>query len=290
MVWAMDSSVAPPAPSLAYALKARLTNARSLVWLARGAREAAAGARILFYHRISTDRDELSVAPDRFDAQMTLLGERGYRVVDVETLGELLRSGTVDERVIGLSFDDGYLDVVDNALPVLRRLGFRATVYVATGVIDGEARFAWYAAQPPLISWEQACPLDAEGVLRFEPHTVTHPDLTRLSEEDARAEIEGSKQALEARLGRRATSFCYPAGRFGPRELALVGDAGFATAVTCEPGVNRPSTDPLRLRRRQVDRRDTLIDFRAKVAGGHDTSPALRGAYLRVRYGRPTSV
>jgi len=55
--------------------------------------------------------------------------------------------------------------------------------------------------------------------------------------------------------------------------------------VTCEPGVNTAATDRLTLQRRQVDARDSLLDFRAKVGGGHDTPLPLRGVYRRRRYG-----
>jgi hypothetical protein len=80
-------------------------------------------------------------------------------------------------------------------------------------------------------------------------------------------------------------AFSYPAGLFGPRERAYVGEAGFDVAVSCEPGLNTRSTDRLVLRRRQVDGRDSLLDFLAKVGGGHDSPLPLRGVYRRRRYG-----
>ena len=131
--------------------------------------------------------------------------------------------------------------------------------------------------------------LDRGGTLHFGAHTVTHPNLLALDEPAARAEISGSKAALEERLGHAVGAFCYPAGLFGARERRLVAEAGFALATSCEPGVNRPDTDPLALRRVQVDARDRLLDFRAKVGGGHDSPPALRAAYRRRRFGAASS-
>jgi peptidoglycan/xylan/chitin deacetylase (PgdA/CDA1 family) len=138
------------------------------------------------------------------------------------------------------------------------------------------------------MSWETIRELDGEGVLRFEAHTVTHPNLLQLDDDAARREIADSKSELEEKLGRAVDTFCYPAGLFGERERAFVAEAGFAVAVSCEPGVNTPATDRLALRRRQIDRRDTLLDFRAKLAGAHDTPPALRAVYRRLRYGAAT--
>jgi hypothetical protein len=65
----------------------------------------------------------------------------------------------------------------------------------------------------------------------------------------------------------------------------MVAEAGFRIAVSCEPGVNGPQTDRLALRRRQIDGRDSFLDFRAKLNGGHDSPPPLRAAYRRYRFG-----
>lgn len=242
------------------------------------------GLRILFYHRVSDDRDELAVPPRRFREQMDFLSSEGYRVVDVVEAAHLLAAGDVLPRTIGLSFDDGYLDVAERALPALAERGFRATVFVSTGVIDGTALAAWYRRQPPLLTWEEIVELDRGGTLTFEAHSVTHPNLIVLDAETARAEIAGSKVALEARLGRPVAAFSYPAGLFEERERRLVMEAGYRLAVSCEPGVNLPYTDRFALRRRQIDARDRLMDFRAKVGGGHDTPPPLRALYRRRRY------
>jgi hypothetical protein len=107
--------------------------------------------------------------------------------------------------------------------------------------------------------------------LRFEAHSVTHPNLLLLNDDEARRGIMQSNIALETRLERPVEAFCYPAGLFGEREGRFVADAGYRLAVSCEPGVNQLDTDRLALRRRQIDPRDRRLDFRAKLGGGHDT-------------------
>jgi hypothetical protein len=157
-------------------------------------------------------------------------------------------------------------------------------VFLATAVTDGRAHLFWYLDQPPLLSWNEICALDG-GVLRFECHTSTHPNLLQLDEAAARAEIFDGKRELEARIGRESQLFCYPAGLFREREYRFVREAGFRAATSCEPGLNRPSTDLHALHRTQVDARDTLLDFRAKVAGAHDAPLPLRGLWRRFRFG-----
>jgi peptidoglycan/xylan/chitin deacetylase (PgdA/CDA1 family) len=269
-----------------YFVKAAATRARSTAWALRAnGREDTQGLRILFYHRVSDDRDELAVSPRSFRRQMDYLATESYRVVDVVQAAGLLAEGRPCRRTIGLSFDDGFLDVAEQALPLLAERGFRATVFVAPAVVDGWAKLSWYRSQPPLLGWDEIIELDGEGTLCFEAHSLTHPNLLALREPAAWEEIRGSKLALEARLQRPVHAFSYPSGLYGDRERGLVAAAEYRVAVTTEPGVNTSRTNPLELRRRQIDRRDGLLDFRAKVEGGHDSPLPLRGIYRSRRYG-----
>jgi peptidoglycan/xylan/chitin deacetylase (PgdA/CDA1 family) len=269
-----------------YLAKAGGTKARSAAWLMRTrGRLDTSGLRILFYHRVSDDRDELAVTPASFAEQMGYLASEAYRVVDVLSAIDLLDSGKPLARTVALTFDDGFLDLAEHALPILSEHGFNATVFVAPAVTDGRTSFPWYREeQPPLLAWEDIVELDRDGTLRFEAHSLTHPNLPALDDDTAREEIAGSKLELENRLGRVVRAFSYPSGLYGEREERIVADAGYGIAVSCEPGVNRRSTDRFALRRRQVDARDSLLDFRAKLGGGHDSSPPLRGLYRRLRY------
>jgi len=280
-------------PGLPYPAKAALTRARSVAWQARtGGRLDTRGLRILLYHRVADDPDPLAISPARFREQMRFLASAGYRALDLMGALELLDRGAVPPRTIALTFDDGFADVRDHALPVLEACGFRATVFVATGVTGGRHSFAWYARQPPVLGWDDVVALDRDGTLRFEAHTVSHPRLIALDNAGARAEIRDSRIELEDRLGRPVSAFAYPAGLYGERERQLVADAGYTAAVSCEPGVNLSGMDRFALRRRQIDARDGMVDFRAKLGGGHDTPLPLRSVYRRLRYGmgstRPT--
>ena len=273
-------------PTLPYVVKAAVTRARSGAWLLRtGGRPRLGGLRILLYHRVADDGDPLSVRPRAFADQMGYLASRGWRVVDLAGALELLDAGPVPARTIGLTFDDGFADVRDHALPVLERHGFRATVFVTTGVTDGRLTFPWYERQPPVLGWPAVTELDRAGTLRFEAHTVGHPNLLTLDEASAAAEIRDSRDELESHLGRPVLALAYPAGLFGERERRLAAEAGYAAAVSCEPGVNRADTDRFALLRRQIDARDGLLDFRSKVGGGHDTPLPGRRLYRRLRYG-----
>src|SRR4051794_19647262 len=219
------TDLGPSRPAL-YAGKAAHTRLRSLAWRVRGGRQPdAQGFRILFYHRVSEDDDELAVTPGAFRDQLDVLAAQGYRAVDVLTALDAAPGA------VGLAFDDGYADIAEHAVPELKRRGFSATVFLATGVTDGRVQLSWYERQPPLLSWDDVRRLDG-GVLRFEAHTVTHPNLLAIVADRARDEITDSKRELEERLGREVTAFCYPAGLYGDRHVRMVEEAGYRAACT----------------------------------------------------------
>ena len=195
------------------------------------------------------------------------------------------RPGPADAHV-GLTFDDGFADVAEQALPVLERHGFRATVFVTTGVTDGRAVVPLVrapAAGARVGRRRRARPA-GDAALRG-AHGLAPEPASRSTTSRRRGRDRGVRRELETRLGRPVSAFAYPAGLYGERERRLVAEAGYTAAVSCEPGVNRPGGDRFALRRRQIDSRDRLVDFKAKVGGGHDSPLPLRGAYRRLRYG-----
>ncbi len=186
-----------------YLAKAGGTRARSAAWLMRTrGRLDTSGLRILFYHRVSDDRDELAVTPKAFTEQMDYLASESYRVVDVLTAIDLLDSGEPLARTVALSFDDGYLDIADHALPILSERGFRATVFVSPAVTDGRTSFTWYREQPALLTWEDILELDRDGTLALRGAHADPPQLARTRHEHR----TGGDRGLESRSSRIASA------------------------------------------------------------------------------------
>jgi peptidoglycan/xylan/chitin deacetylase (PgdA/CDA1 family) len=252
--------------------KAALVRGQALAGTVRGGTRRP-GLRILYYHRISDERDALAVTPAAFGRQMKALAASGQRVVDLYEIDDLALEA--DEAAIALTFDDGYRDVLEHALPMLREHGFPSTVFVVPGAIAGVATFSWYraGAMPPLAGWDELRAQERAGLVHFEPHTMTHPVLTTISLEHARSEIAESKQVVEEELGRPARIFCYPGGYYSPREVDLVRECGYSAAVTCEFGANAAPFAHNELRRTIVERSDPLWLFRARLAGATDAPP-----------------
>jgi peptidoglycan/xylan/chitin deacetylase (PgdA/CDA1 family) len=116
-----------------------------------------------------------------------------------------------------------------------------------------------------VLGWEDLRKLAREGVT-VAAHTQTHPALTRVSPDDARREIRGSREDLHRQLGTVVPIFSYPFGLHDDRVTELVREEGFEAAVTCIDGQNSPATvDPLRLRRTNITRRTSPFVFRLRL-------------------------
>jgi peptidoglycan/xylan/chitin deacetylase (PgdA/CDA1 family) len=241
------------------------------------------GVRILGYHRVAHDRDVLAVSPDAFRRQMEALLESGSRIIRLDAaLGLLVHA--VPDYYVCVTFDDGYRDSLENAAPILRELGIPATVFLPTAVIDGQATFYWYRrGSPPALTWDGVADLIADGLIDVQSHSRTHPRLPALDDVQARDELAGSKADIERRVAYKVSSFCYPAGLYGPREARLVHETGYRGAVTCRSGLNAGGVGLVELRRTMVGWRDDMERFRAKLAGRLDKPSVLTEAMQRRR-------
>lgn len=196
---------------------------------------------ILTYHNIgeapagATHRG-LYLAPDKFRFHMSVLARRGYRGVSMAEGLPYLR-GQKQGKVAIITFDDGYVDNLEAAAPVLRSHGFSATCYVVAGRIGGFN--AWDSellnVRKPLMDLPRLREWLAAG-LHIGSHTASHPHLPLLDRAQKRQEIVASRFVLEDRLGLLVDHFCFPYGEFDADCLAAVAEAGYATAVTTQKG------------------------------------------------------
>ena len=237
---------------------------------------------VLLYHHVGpslpgTRYAGLSVSQEKFERQTRWLARKGYAGIrPADWLAWLLHRNPLPSKPVLLTFDDGYADFPDYALPVLLRYGFRAVVFVVTGWIG--ARNSWDGA--PLMTAHQIRQCSAHG-MEFGAHSRTHPDLTSLSGTQLREEIAGSGEDLSAIIGTRVTSFAYPYGFWSEEVRARVRES-FDLAFTCEEGLNQIDTDPLLLRRTMVQPGDLLLDLACRVHFGWSPVTALRSR-LRLR-------
>ena len=221
-------------------------------------RAAPTGARtapwIAMYHSVgdcSDDPYRITVTPDRLGLQLTWLARRGLRGVSV---AELLAAPDRTD-LVALTFDDGYADFVDGALPVLRRHGFGATVFVLPGRLGGDNAWDPLGPRKPLLTADGIREVARAGI-EIGSHGLTHVDLTSVDDLRLKAEVVESRAALEELTGAPVNGFCYPYGTIDQRAVDAVSEAGYAYACAIDPG---PVDSPLALPRVHIGQNDTAV-------------------------------
>lgn len=219
--------------------------------------------QILMYHSISEENDRFCVSPERFEQQMDWLAHGG---VQVRSLQEAL-SAPGDRPTVVLTFDDGFAGVYEHALPVLRRYGLPATVFLVTDAVGKEACWEGAPQGAALMTWEQVWEMAAEG-FEFGSHTATHLDLRQAELDLVQEELVRSKAAIEEHTGQEARAFAYPFGYFRVEMPPLLARAGYRCGLLAGTyGRNTASTNTYALHRTPIWRGDSLRGFRAKAAG-----------------------
>lgn len=216
----------------------------------------APGVPVLMYHRVSPrgspEMRRWRVTPEELDAQLGYLRSAGYRSA---TLGELrtavLAKRRLPARSVALTFDDGYADFEQHALPVVERHGFTATLFVVTDYVGGMNGWDQTTEAIPLMGWESLRRLTARG-FDVGGHTATHRRLTALSDASVVQELARCRTALRRELGQAPTFFAAPYGVRDRGIDALVGACGFELGLTCQSALVTLSQSLLRLPRLEV--------------------------------------
>ena len=245
---------------------------------------------ILMYHRVTDIIPGIApptwnVTPERFEAQLAGLLQRGFRPWPLrKVLDQHLRGQPIPPGTFVVTFDDAYGNVFLNAFPVLQRLGVPATLFLATTYLDLVQPFPsddWSAAgspAAPVDSWRplttaECREMQASGLIELAAHTHTHADF-RGRPDDLLDDLLTNQQILRERFGVEQATFAFPYGTkadgFSCPVLAAVARAADLTcALTTEGQLVRPSDDPFDWGRFAAEDHDTAATLAAKLDGWH---------------------
>jgi peptidoglycan/xylan/chitin deacetylase (PgdA/CDA1 family) len=189
---------------------------------------------ILTYHAVNPSwRSPLSVAPDRFERHCAWLARRHRAVPAAAAAHRIESSGTLPRKMVSITFDDGYEDLFDHALPALARHDLMATVFLVSATLTENRSVDWLNEPPqePLrtLQLEQILEMQRAGV-DFGSHSRAHDDLTGLSDEECERDLRDSRLALEDLLGRPVPLLAYPRGLHDERVRRAAMRAGFSYA------------------------------------------------------------
>ncbi len=238
----------------------------ALILLGLPSPACAGQATVFVYHRFGDARYPSTNIPVQiFAAQMELLHREGYSVLTLGDVVRRLQSGAeLPARCAVLTVDDAYTSFLQGAMPVLRRYGYPATLFVSTDAVG----------HPGYLDWRQLRSLVEEGV-EVGNHTASHPYLLeRRKGEDvagwrrrAEGEIGRAQQRLTDELGAPPELFAYPFGEYAPELVGLVQRFGFRAAAAQQSGVIGSGVDFFALPRFPMGGPyATLEGFREKLA------------------------
>ncbi|HUA15090.1 MAG TPA: polysaccharide deacetylase family protein [Verrucomicrobiae bacterium] len=242
-------------------------------------REFAVRLPVLCYHHVGEKLPQswplLTVSSRVFRRQMEWLRNEGYAPIHAADWLAWMKQGTpLPEKPVLITFDDGYSDLMENALPVLRELGFKATIFIVSQHIGAASTWDVPLGHPsrPLMSAEQIRNCPAHGV-EIGGHSRTHPDLRTLSELELKTELEGCRVELSGLMGQPVNTFAYCFG-FQNENVRRSAREGYELAFSAKPGLNAWRTDRHCLRRMFVH--PSRINFALQVKYGIDAHAVYR--------------
>jgi peptidoglycan/xylan/chitin deacetylase (PgdA/CDA1 family) len=246
--------------------------------------------RILMYHsigRLPEDPIKHFTSPERFHEHMNYLKRRGLRGVSIRELHQAVVAGDV-KGLVGITFDDGYKDFLQVAVPALEDLGFSATVFAVGGMLGRENDWEHdYTPRPrlKLLEAEDLREVSRRG-MEVGAHGMSHVKLASLGPEQLEEEVKGSRRLLSEMLGEEVEGFSYPYGSFDSAALEAVRRAGYTYACAAPSQVD---WNQYALPRIPVADNDHLLRFAAKVSVYRQYSTAKKSIRMAVSKLSPVS-
>ncbi len=235
-------------------------------------RSPAGPVPILMYHAVTDTPTaaarRLSVTTGAFVDQVEVLAAHGCSPVTATQLGAAWRDGcALPPHPVLITFDDGYEGVYRHALPALRKYGFTATLFAATGWLRGRDSADLAPGAPDtMLDWNQLRDL-AAARLEIGGHSHSHPQLDQLSDERLWFELLRCREILREELGRPPVSFAYPFGYSDRRVRGSVRAAGYQIALAVGNAPARRGQGPYALTRLTVRRSTGIKEFERLVEG-----------------------
>lgn len=196
---------------------------------------------VLTYHSVgNTNGNELVISPELLDKEMQWLKDNGYTTLTLaEAYSFFSENKPVPKKSVVLTFDDGYVDNYTLMYPILKKYGFKATIFVITNTVDNSSGYLTSA---------QLKELESNGI-SIESHTVYHSKLETLSNQNQLEEMKNSKLFLEGLLNKKVDYIAYPFGSYNDVTLQAAKEAGYTMAFSMDRGWSKTNNGIYKLHR-----------------------------------------
>jgi peptidoglycan/xylan/chitin deacetylase (PgdA/CDA1 family) len=196
---------------------------------------------VLCYHSVDNDEGELTMSPSAFDRQLSYLKNHGHYFA---TLDEIVAYAKGEKKLprkcVALTFDDGYEDILTQALPILTKYRAPATLFV---IEDFETHKKLFKPGAPMLSDASLAKLTESGLVTLGHHSISHAMLETLDDAELARELANE---------RRYAYFAYPGGHYSKRVMKAVEGAGFKAAFTIKPGLIASGDELFALKRNVI--------------------------------------
>lgn len=238
-------------------------------------RRLTRGASILMYHSIDTQDAFFNVLPSEFEKQMKYLHDQGLQVINLSTLVKLFLEKKDVSGFVCLTFDDGYQSLLHNALPVLERYHFSATIFISPKLL-GTSFVTSDHVQLEIMTIDEYRKIAASGFHEFLSHGLTHRELPTVSNTEVANELDESSQFLGVTTPK---ILAYPRGKYSESVLSVLHEKKWDAAVTTNPGVVTHASQNFLLPRNFVGRSTFFWEFKMLVSDGVFYYAKLRSWY-----------
>lgn len=229
--------------------------------LARTIGLARPGIAVLMYHSVGEHDWEFSVSPATFVRRLDMLTAKGFRFIDLNQFERILgEKEPVPNRSALITFDDGYRDILDEAMPMMIQRHIRPILYLHTSRSGYEL-----GNELPLLSWQEIRNLSDS--IAIGSHSHAHPVMKKLNPEQLEADLLSAENTFRREIGYAPRTFAYPGGKFSERVIQAIRSHGFTTAFTINNGLVRPHDDAFRLRRIGVTAHTSDLELYAHAIG-----------------------
>ncbi|MGH9678802.1 MAG: polysaccharide deacetylase family protein [Candidatus Acidiferrales bacterium] len=238
-------------------------------------KQGAARVPILMYHGVRSEVSarhpyfETNTSRELFAAHMKYLRDNGYTTLNLNEALEAMMTGRSGPKRVVITFDDGFRDFYTNAFPVLAEYNFKATMFVVSGFTSDET---FTAGGKEYMTWSEVREIHARGI-QIGSHTVSHPELYKLSPNQLEFEVRQSKETIEDGIGDAVRSFSYPYAfpeqdaKFVTRLRELLETHGYENGVSTILGTAGAADNWFFMPRLPVNSFDDLRLLSAKLEG-----------------------
>lgn len=223
--------------------------------------------RVLMYHMIkehlpnNKKRNKWRVKPEDFEKQMAWFAKHGWHSY---TISEMVEARELPMKSFCITFDDGYEDNFSNALPVLLKYGFRATIYFVPHYEYNSWEKFEDGTFDKLLSIKQIKEMQKSELIEFGSHTIGHKNLLNIDFDEAEEEIRKSKVEVEKIIGNECKAFAYPYGKYDEKIISIIKEAGYTNATVVKRGFFEKDK-PFEIKRVGILGTESFLDFYLKI-------------------------